>query len=78
MLGQKDASPKGQVNFSDSINCELVVSLLRDLDLQMTHHIYFTNQKAYYLKLKHLHLSYFTGERLCKEEWVGICILLYE
>lgn len=55
------ASPKGQVNFLDSISCELVVGLLRDLDLQMTHHIYFTNQKAYYLKLKHLHLSYFTG-----------------
>lgn len=61
-LGKKmHASPKGQVNFLDSISCELVVGLLRDLDLQMTHHIYFTNQKAYYLKLKHLHLCYFTG-----------------
>ena len=79
MLGQKGARiSQGQGNFSGIINCELVVSLLRDLDLQRTHHIYITNQKAYYLKPKQLHLSYFTGSRLFKEEWVGTCIPLHE
>lgn len=78
MLGQKDAHiSQGQGNFSGSLNCELVVRLLRDLDLQRTHHIYITNQKAY-LRPKHLHLSYFTVSRLFKEEWVGICIPLHE
>lgn len=51
MLGRKDTHvSQGQV----SMTYDLVGRLFKGLDLQVTHQIY-TNQKSYWIKLKHLH-----------------------